>query len=250
MRYKCHCQYDGSHFCGWQRQPRVATVQGTIEDALKAIYLEPVTVHGASRTDKGVHALEQVFHFDGPKDIPLEKLQAVINRQLPSSIHVSHIATSDPDFHSRYSCVGKEYRYYLETDSTPNVFRSSYVYHYGRLPNLAAMEYLAKHFIGTHDFKAFMASGSDKEVTVRTLYHIGFEWDGTTVVMAISGNGFLYNMVRIMMGMFLDYSEGKLSETTILNSFVAGERQAFRRTAPAEGLYLARTYYEENKSEG
>lgn len=243
MRYKCSCQYDGSSFCGWQRQPRVPTVQGTIEKALQGIYFTPITIHGASRTDKGVHALDQVFHFDAPLEIPLDKLMMVVNRQMPPSVQVTSIERARPDFHSRYDCIGKAYQYQLETQYRPSVFRANYVYHYGRVPDVEAMKDLARYFLGSHDFKAFMASGSDKENTVRTLYQIDFTWEGTLLVMTISGSGFLYNMVRIMMGMFLDYSEQKYSLDRALNAFKKGDRQFFRRTAPAAGLYLTDTRY-------
>ncbi len=243
MRYKCHIAYDGSAYSGWQRQPRVHTVQGAIEDALKAIYLEKVTIHGASRTDKGVHAIDQVFHYDTEKEIPLEKLIKVINRQLTDDIQLVNIEEVEGDFHSRYCCKGKEYQYRIETSKEVNVFQWRYVYAYRKTPNVELMRQAALKFIGTHDFKAFMASGSDKEETRRTIYHIDFHYEDTQLVMKVRGNGFLYNMVRIMVGVFLDISEGKYSEDMAFERFCVGDRKFFKRTAPAQGLYLTKTFY-------
>ena len=243
MRYKCFCTYDGSDYCGWQRQPKVRTVQGVIEEALKNIYLEPIAIHGASRTDKGVHGIGQVFHYDAEMEIPIERLSKVINRQLPPTIHILSVKEETSEFHSRFSCLGKEYTYRIETNPQKNVFMANYIYAYERPLNLEVLNNWASYFIGTCDYRAFMASGSDKEVTVRTIYAIEFELESTQLTMRISGSGFLYNMVRIMVGMFLDLYEEKYTIDKAREHFLKGDRQFFRRTAPACGLYLTKTFY-------
>lgn len=247
MRYKCTCQYDGSHYAGWQRQLKQATVQGVIENALAKIYQKHLVIHGASRTDKGVHAYAQVFHFDAPEVIPLDKLAKVINRILPADIYISEVEPETQDFHSRYSCIGKAYVYRIDTGEQPNVFKANYAYFYGKTIALEQLELASRHFIGIHDFKAFMASGSDKENTIREIYDIRFSQvvsQGQTYIeMYIHGSGFLYNMVRIIMGTLLDYWEGRYTEAEMLEAFKSGNRHFFRRTAPACGLYLKETFY-------
>jgi tRNA pseudouridine38-40 synthase len=243
MRYRCVCQYDGRCYSGWQRQPRDKTVQGEIEKALKAIFGVPITIHSASRTDSGVHALMQVFHFDTEIFIPQERLLSVINRRLPLDVAISHVERVPDDFHSRYDCIGKTYVYKTELSPQRNVFSSSYAYHYGKPINLELIRLAAHVLIGTHDFKGFMASGSDKENTVRTLYTIDFIQKETVLEMRISGDGFLYNMVRIIMGALLNVSEGRLTVAELEIALVNGDRQKLRRTAPSSGLYLVETRY-------
>lgn len=244
MRYKCTCQYDGRDFFGWQRQPRVRTVQSEIEGVLKTLYGLPISIHGASRTDKGVHATEQVFHFDTDILIPFEKLCGIFNKRLPADIAISAIDMVTEDFHSRFSCIGKTYTYKLDTLQTKSVFDAPYVYLYGQQVELELMIKAAQCFIGTHDFKAFMASGSDKENTIRTIYSIDFSVSRSSVEMRISGSGFLYNMVRIIMGTLINVSEGKLSTADVAAGLASGDRKVFRRTAPACGLYLVETRYD------
>lgn len=245
MRYKCTCQYDGSAYSGFQRQKKARTIQGEIEKALKRIYNHAVTIHSASRTDKGVHALAQIFHYDTNIDIDIDKLASIINRQLPKDIYVSTICGVNNSFHARYSVISKTYQYKIITSKAYNVFLKNYYYHYNKKIDLVALNDLATHFIGVYDYKAFMASGSDKLNTVREIYDINFEQLSDSFTMTISGNGFLYNMVRIMMGMFLDYAEGGKTKKCIITQFTAGNRQFFKRTAPACGLYLKQINYNE-----
>lgn len=243
MRYKCICSYDGSKFSGSQRQLNAVTVQGQIERGLKKIYNQAITIHLASRTDKGVHATAQVFHYDSAAAIDITKLKCVINRQMPPSIRITDVALVNDDFHARYDVSAKSYDYQLSIDPNYNVFESGYCYQYNKPLNLSAMRELASQLIGEHDYKAFMASGSDKQNTVRTLYDITIKQDANRVTISVSGNGFLYHMVRIIVGTLLDYSEGKKPLNHILNHFKNGNRQYFKRTAPACGLYLVNTRY-------
>lgn len=243
MRYKCVCQYDGREFFGWQRQPRVRTVQLEIEKVLQGVYGVQIAIHGASRTDKGVHATEQVFHYDTDILIPFDKLKGILNRQLPADIAISDVESVTEDFHSRFSCIGKTYIYKLDMLNTKSVFNASYVYLYGNQIDLDLVRNIAQCFIGTHDFKGFMASGSDKENTIRTIYSIDFSISGSCLEMRISGSGFLYNMVRIIIGTLINVSEGKLTIAEVKRGLTSGNRQVFKRTAPACGLYLVETRY-------
>lgn len=244
MRYKCTCEYDGRCFYGWQRQPKHRTVQKEIEESLSKLYGSEITIHGASRTDRGVHAKGQVFHFDTQKEIPLDKIIKVMNRHFPDDVRVRSVETADEEFHSRYHTVSKTYEYKFSTTQEYSVMDAHYIYQYGKPVNLDVMRETARCFLGTHDFKAFMASGSSVENTVRTIYDITFDIHEDIVTMKVTGSGFLYNMVRIMMGVYFDVSEGIKNVTDVAIELSNGNRTYFRRTAPACGLYLVETVYE------
>ncbi len=243
MRYKCSCTYNGTNYSGSQRQNNAKTIQGEIERALAKVYNQNITIHPASRTDKGVHAIEQVFHYDSAVDIDTAKLANVINRQLPDDIRIIKTEIASDSFHARYDVSAKTYHYILSTAEHYNVFNRDICYQYNQPFNIEKATALSAHFLGKHDFKAFMAAGSDKQNTIRTIYDIIFAQADHQVTMKICGDGFLYHMVRIMMGLFLDYSEGSKTETEILKQFTAGNRHYFKRTAPACGLYLAAVRY-------
>ncbi|PID81258.1 MAG: tRNA pseudouridine(38-40) synthase TruA [Clostridiales bacterium] len=243
MRYKVICCYNGTGYSGSQRQLNSQTVQGQIERALAKIYSRPLTIQAASRTDKGVHALGQVFHYDVDTVIDSAKLVQVINRQLPDDIRILSAVPVTADWHARYDVSCKTYYYRLSTAEQYDVFQKDICYQYNQAFDKAKAGDLAKAFLGKHDFKAFMAAGSDKQNTIRTIYDINFDQQGDLLTMQISGDGFLYHMVRIMMGLFLDYVEGKKSSDDIIEQFTAGNRHYFRRTAPACGLYLANVRY-------
>ncbi len=243
MRYKCTLQYNGARYAGSQRQQNANTIQNEIERALKRIYNDDITIHLSSRTDKGVHALMQVFHYDTEVDISTHKLALVINRQLPDDIHITSAVRAADDFHARYDARRKTYQYKIKTSNVHDVFTYNTVYQYAKPIDIERLNAFAGNFIGEHEFKAFMAAGSDKEMTVRTIYAIEFKEDGDTVTMSITGSGFLYHMVRIMVGMFLDYNEGKKDAPAILEHFKDGNRSYFKDTAPACALYLAEIRY-------
>ncbi len=243
MRYKCICSYNGAAYSGSQRQNNARTIQGEIEKALKQIYNQPITIHPASRTDKGVHAISQTFHYDCDVAIELTKLSAVINRRLPDDIRITSASIAADDFHARYDVVSKTYCYRLSTAAQYDVFSKDTCYQYNKPVDITKIKALAAHFIGKRDFKAFMAAGSDKINTVRTIYAIEFSQTGDELKIEMSADGFLYNMVRIMVGLFLDYSENKKTEVDILKNFSSGNRHYFKHTAPACGLYLTETNY-------
>ncbi len=243
MRYKAICCYNGAAYSGSQRQKNSQTIQGKIEQALAKVYGQSLTIQAASRTDKGVHALGQVFHYDVDIIIDNAKLAQVINRQLPDDIRILSVKTVADNWHARYDVIRKTYCYKLYTSEYYDVFQKDICYQYNQTFDITKARNLAKRFLGKHDFKAFMAAGSDKQNTVRTIYDISFDQQGELLTMQISGDGFLYNMVRIIMGLFLDYVEGKKSSDDIIEQFTAGNRHYFRRTAPACGLFLQSIEY-------
>jgi tRNA pseudouridine38-40 synthase len=244
MRYKCTCAYDGRNFSGWQKQPTVRTVQGVIEEVLSKLFDSCIVIHGASRTDSGVHALAQVFHFDSDKEIPIGKLSMIVNRHLPDDVRIVNAEFVDDAFHSRFDTSFKTYEYKFSTDASFDVMHSHAIYQYGKEVDLETLSEVANLFIGTHDFKGLMASGSCIENTVRTMFDIKFSKSASTVTMRVSGSGFLYNMVRIMMGVYFDVAEGRKKLADIDSELISGNRNFFNRTAPACGLYLQEVSYE------
>lgn len=242
MRYKCLVAYDGRLFSGWQRQAKARTVQHVIEQGLSKIYKAPITIHGASRTDAGVHALGQVFHFDTETVLPQNKCLKILNHQMPEDVRLLACEPCAEAFHARYDVVKKTYRYDLYMGEY-DVFKAAYAMHYDRLPDLERMQALATTWLGQHDFRAFMASGSDKVITNRTIYRADITRHDQVVRFTVTGNGFLYHMVRIMVGALLDVSEGKRTLEEMVSDFETGDRNRFKRTAPANGLYLTETLY-------
>lgn len=239
-------KYDGSRYHGWQRQRHHNSVQEEIERALSKAFSQVITVEGSGRTDAGVHAIGQVASFRAQMILPIEQVKFVVNRLLPPDIYITKATLADDSFHARYHTVGKTYQYKIYTGRERDPFKALYSYHYPHVKDLEAMRCAANHFIGTHDFRTFMASGSDKEVTVRTLYQLLLEEDqyNQEIVLTITGNGFLYNMVRIITGTLLHVGAGKLSKDAISEIILSKDRSKAKFTVPACGLYLKDVYYD------
>lgn len=238
MRYLCRLAYDGSHFYGFQRQPKLRTVQGEIESALKRIYGIHITIHSASRTDTGVHALAQCFHYDTDIEIPMDRLRSVIDSQIPEYISLWDLALVSKDFHARYDVVHKTYRYDILNTAEKRIFESNYSLIYRKNLHLEKLQEVCSIFVGKKDYAALMAAGSDKENTVRNIMDVYVEKHGDKVSVFVRADGFLYHMVRIIIGSLLDYNEGRRSIEELKNGLVNKDRTVFRRTAPAAGLYL------------
>lgn len=241
-------KYDGSRYHGWQRQQHHNSVQEQLERALSKAFSQTITVEGSGRTDAGVHAIGQVASFKAQMTLPIEQVKFVVNRLLPTDIYITEAALAEDSFHARYHAVGKTYQYRIYTGRERDPFKALYSYHYPHVKDLEAMRYAATQFIGTHDFRTFMASGSDKEVTVRTLYQLLLDEDhhDQEIILTITGNGFLYNMVRIITGTLLHVGAGKLSKDAITEIILSKERSKAKFTVPACGLYLKEVYYDEN----
>ncbi len=236
-------KYDGSKYHGWQVQSNGVTVQQTVQDALESVLGTRVNVTGCSRTDSGVHANMFCFHSDIVCNIPNERFPAAINAHLPNDIAVLSCETVDSEFHARYSCKGKNYIYKIYDSDVRDPFKYGYAFHYKGNIDEVIMNDAAKHFVGKHDFSAFCSSGSSVEDTVRTVTECGVLRDGDVVTVNVSADGFLYNMVRIIVGTLIEVSEGKINIADLDYIIKSCQRNNAGRTAPACGLYLNEVFY-------
>lgn len=246
-------EYDGSYFSGWQRQPEVRTGQGAIEEALEKLLGQKVQLNGTSRTDAGVHAHGQRASFQGEFGIPTSRIQKALNDMLASGesyrgksapIRIKKVEEVPVDFHARFNCVGKKYQYRINTSKEPDIFKRNYEYQLGEELDLEAMRQALKFIKGTHDFEAFQASGgTPRETTVRTIFGAAIATKGDEIIFQIAGDGFLYNMVRIIVGTLVQVGRGKISPEEVEKIIESKDRQNAGFTAPAEGLYLEEVYY-------
>lgn len=237
-------QYDGSLYNGWQRQPKLPTIQETIERHLSVLLKAPIHIHGSGRTDAGVHALGQCASFKATLILPIEQLHVALNRRLPGDINIRAMNLADEDFHARYSAIGKTYVYKLYTSREKNPFLSRYAMHCPRTLNLEAMQVALTDFIGTHDFASFKASGSTVKTTVRTIESFTMTLlEQDQLVFEVKGDGFLYNMVRIMIGLLVEIGKENIEPTAVPDIILSQNRFNARWTAPACGLYLKEVHY-------
>lgn len=239
--------YRGTAYHGFQRQSNAVTVQEVLERCLSKVLNEPVTVSGCSRTDTGVHANRFCFNVRTSSAIPCRNLVRGVNGELPKDISFLSAEDADESFHARFNCVGKEYIYKLHCSESKNPFASDLMLHYRRPLDLDRVKMAAKQFVGTHDFASFCADCSTVSTTVRTIYSFDIENCGDTVIMLVKGNGFLYNMIRIMVGTLLDVSEHRIEPEDIPSILDAKDRLRAGRTAMAHGLYLNRVFYSQSE---
>lgn len=245
-RWKCTCAYDGSGFCGWQSQAAGTSVQDVIEDRLKGALGGHVRIHASGRTDAGVHALGQVFHFDADWAHGPEKLAAALRYRLLRSIQIVSIRAVDPDFHARFSALGKIYSYRIFLgDADP--FNRPYSWSIPKPMDLKAILAAASALVGRHDFRAFSSlNGAEPDEgadTVRHLRRLDVRVKGRHMRITAEADGFLYKMVRRLVGAIVASGEGKLSVGEIRGFLASGERTARIHTAPAQGLFLQRVLY-------
>lgn len=238
-------EYDGTAYAGWQRQMNAYTVQEALEKALFRLTGERIGVTGASRTDAGVHALGQTAHFDTVSRIPAEKFAFALNTKLPPDIRVRASWEASPDFHARFSAKGKLYRYRIYDQPHASALERNLCAHSLYPLDLSRMEEEARAMIGTHDFKAFAASGSIVRDTVRTIYLCRVKPEGDSKTLYVAGSGFLYNMVRILAGTLMAVGSGKLKPGAISRAIDSGDRLTLGPTAPPEGLTLVRVFYDD-----
>ena len=238
-RFVLVCEYDGTAYCGWQRQINGPSVQQVLEETLARLTGEAVTVTGSSRTDAGVHALGLCAHFDSATRIPPDKLAFALNTMLPPDIRIRESSPAPEGFHARYSACGKVYRYAFFNSRHDCAIGRQYAAH---VP-LELDERLMQALCGTHDFAAFAASGSVATSTVRTIYRAQVTRSGETVALTVLGDGFLYNMVRIIAGTLMEVGTGKRAPGAIASAIATGDRLALGQTAPAKGLTLMRVLY-------
>ena len=239
---KITLQYNGENYCGWQRQPNSPGIQGTVENAIYEITKEKVKVTASGRTDAGVHALGQVANFKTETNIPASRIPDALNAKLPKDISVISCEEVDMDFHARYNACGKTYRYLIYNRPYRRPLYKNLAYHVKYDLDWDKIRLEAKYLIGTHDFVGFMSSGSSVKDTVRTIYDIKIEEHEGITSIEISGNGFLYNMVRIIVGTLVDIGRGRIKHNMeeIINS---KSRSMCGHTAPAHGLFLKKVNY-------
>ena len=236
-------EYDGTDYAGWQRQSNAMTVQEWLEKAVKKLTGETVCVHGASRTDAGVHALGQSAHFDTESRIPADKFSFALNTILPPDIRVSRSEEVDGEFHSRFSGKGKRYRYLFYAAPHAGALNRRTHAHVIYPLDVEKMRAEAATLVGTHDFGAFAASGSVVKDTVRTIYRADVLQNGSEITLIVEGNGFLYNMVRIIAGTLIGVGSGKLEPGAFRRAIESGNRLDLGVTAPAHGLTLMEVFY-------
>lgn len=242
-------EYDGTDYAGWQRQSNAMTVQEWIEKAVKKLTGEAVCVSGASRTDAGVHALGQSAHFDTESRIPADKFSFALNTILPPDIRVVHSEEVDMEFHSRFSGKGKRYRYLFYASAHSGALNRRTHAHVIYPLDVEKMRAEAQDLVGTHDFAAFAASGSVVKDTVRTIYRADVEQDGKEICLIVEGNGFLYNMVRIIAGTLIGVGSGKLEPGAFRRAIESQSRLDLGITAPAHGLTLMEVFYTDRRGE-
>lgn len=242
--YKMILQYDGTRYDGWQKQGNTdATIQGKLEGVLKKLTGTECEIHGSGRTDAGAHALCQTANFHADLEMNPDGIKEYFNRYLPEDIAVLSVETVSDRFHSRLSAVEKTYLYRIETSPKKDVFERKYTYGLGEMPDVERMKRAASFFLGEHDFKSFCSNKKMKKSTVRRITGIDIELEGTKLSIRYRGDGFLYNMVRILTGTLIETGLGKREPEEMKDILLKKDRQAAGFTAPAEGLFLEAVQY-------
>ena len=241
---KLTIEYDGKDFNGWQKQPDKLNIQGSIESAIKQITGEDVELTASGRTDAGVHAYGQVANFKTESNLPIEKFPIAINTKLKRSIRIIKAEEVDERFHSRLSCKRKTYRYVINNSEFASAIYRNLETHIPQKLNIEKMKVAIKYFEGEHDFKAFKASGTSSKSSVRTIYKAEIkEMPNNRIYIELTGNGFLYNMVRIIAGTLVDVGIEKIKPNDIPNIIMQGKRDLAGKTLPPNGLYLLSVEY-------
>ena len=241
---KLTIEYDGKEFNGWQKQPNKLNIQGNIEQAIKNVTGEEVDLTASGRTDAGVHAYGQVANFKTNSNIPIEKIPIALNTNLKKSIRIISAEEVDERFHSRLTCKRKTYRYVINNSEFASAIYRNLETHIPQKLNVEKMKEAVKYFEGEHDFKAFKASGTSSKSSVRTIYKAEvYEMPNNRIYIEITGNGFLYNMVRIIAGTLVDVGLGKIEHQEIKEIIDSKDRKRAGKTLPPNGLYLLKVEY-------
>jgi tRNA pseudouridine38-40 synthase len=239
--------YDGTAYAGWQVQPGQRTLQGTLEAALAKITRETIRVTGSGRTDAGVHALGQVVSFDTESPLSADVFQRALNAELPDDMAVLAVAEAPAGFHAIRDAVRKRYRYLLHDGPVPDVFHRHWVWHYRQQLEAAAMHRAAQALLGKHDFRSFESAWGQRTTSVRTIFEIsvarGLFGDENLIAVEVEADGFLYNMVRAIVGTLVEVGRGTRPETWPAEVLAAQDRRAAGMTAPPQGLFLLRVEY-------
>lgn len=244
-RLKCIISYDGSRFSGYQIQPNARTVQLELENTLQKIHKgETVKVFASGRTDATVHAVGQVIHFDSSFQLTEESWKKALNSLLPDDIQVLEVNKVNDEFHARFDVVNKEYRYKVLLTPDRDVFKRQYSYHFPYPLDVDLIKEAMQYLKGTHDFTSFCSAKTEVEDKIRTIYEIDCIPEEDELIFRFVGNGFLYNMVRILVGTLLDVGQKKIKPTE-MNLILEQRNRAYAgKTAPGHGLYLWKVHYD------
>lgn len=243
--YRAVLQYEGSRYQGWQKQVSTDnTIQGKLENLLSKMTGETIEVHSSGRTDAGVHAYGQVISFVCDTVMTPEEIRDYMNQYLPEDIAVLSVAVAGERFHARLNATGKIYRYRVLNSTIPSIFDRRYVFQVAEKLDLEAIQKGISYLEGKHDFKAFTTKKNSKKSTVRTIHEIKLEKTGEEVIFIFYGDGFLYHMVRILMGTLLEIGQHKRTPESILGIFESGDRAKAGFLAPAQGLALMKVFYD------
>lgn len=241
--YKMTVQYDGTRYSGWQRQGNTSsTIQGRLEQTLSRLLEEPVSVSGSGRTDGGVHALGQTANFRTNTFLDCNEFRNRLNDALPEDIFVSDLRLAAERFHARLSAKEKVYRYTIENGAERNVFGRKYIYHVAEPLDMDKMTRAANLLLGTHDFRGY-STGHTKKSTVRHLSAVDIRREGENLTLTFTGNGFLYNMVRILTGTLIEVGLSQRTPESVLDALESGKRTDAGFTAPPQGLCLIEVRY-------
>ena len=241
---KLTIEYDGKDFNGWQKQPNKLNIQGEIEKAIKQITGEEVDLTASGRTDAGVHALGQVANFKTNSELPIEKFPIALNSNLKKSIVIKSAEEVEERFHSRLTCKQKTYRYVINNSKYGTAIYRNLETHIPMKLDIQKMQQAVKYFEGEHDFKAFKASGTSSKSSVRTIYKAEvLDAGNERIYIGLTGNGFLYNMVRIIAGTLVDVGLGKIEPEDIKEIIKSQKRENAGKTLPPQGLYLVKVEY-------
>ena len=243
QNFKLVIEYDGSDYCGWQRQPDQTSIQAALEGVLQHMTREPITLHGSGRTDAGVHALGQTAHFKCRTRLSPEDLQKGMNRLLPGDIAVRSCESVPLDFHARFSSRWKHYRYRICNQPVKQAVGRQYAWQIFRPLDIAAMEQATRHIVGRHDFKSFESSGSPRAQTIRNVMEASWRRKNDHLEFDIRADGFLRYMVRNIVGTLVAVGMGKLEAGDVPALIEATDRRLAPATAPPHGLFLIQVAY-------
>jgi tRNA pseudouridine38-40 synthase len=245
-KYKMTIAYDGTNYGGWQVQPNALSIQACIEQTLSILLRTPTSIVGSGRTDAGVHALGQIAHFVAEEPVELVKITASLNGMLPKDIRILEIIPVGADFHARYNATSKIYHYRLHLDKVLDPFKTRYAYHVPHPVDLTLLRQTAAAFVGTHDFTSFAneaTRGTAAKDPIRTLYRLDLIDEPGGIRLEFEGDGFLYKMVRNIVGTLLDVCAGKIGKDQIPDILSAKDRKVAGRAAPPHGLWLVNVNY-------
>ncbi len=241
---KLTIEYDGKDFGGWQKQQSKLNIQGEIERAIENITGEKTDLIASGRTDAGVHALGQVANFKTNSNMSIDKIPIAINSQVKNSIRIKKAEEVDENFHSRFNCKRKTYRYVIDNSQYGSAIYRNISYHMPIKLDVENMKKAIKYFEGEHDFKSFKSSGTSSKSSVRIIYKANIITEGENIAIDLTGNGFLYNMVRIIAGTLVDVGLGKIKPDDIPTIIEAKDRTKAGKTLPPQGLMLLNVEYD------